>query len=925
MQKKILTAITIICLIGIIVLTYIFLKKESQTLENTVYQTIPESSALILDIKNYSAFKRYTHANNPAWNAISSFETIQNFNNLVARIDSTITKDVSYEKLANNSFVITIHQIGKNKLEYLFLVPLNSEEQIQIASNLIRTCYNDDSLSSYLYDDKSTIHNFIDKKTNNQKVSYSIVQQTLIISPSRILVENAIKSVFSKENLTTNESFAKVKNTVGNNVDANLFINFNQIQNIAYLFADKSVQTILSSKFKLANWGEFDINVNPNSVFLNGFSTTQEKSEYFSVLNGQTPVNFEIKEVLPAGTSTFISLGLSNKEQFVSNYELFLKKMNSYNSYNANIETINRILSSPNIDPVDIKKTMYSLIDNEIAMVYANVNSLDLYQNTFAVLKINSKTQAKEALLGIIDSYCDRMKLKTSSFKSTYKIDEKVSYEIFEIPTKRIPAVLWGSMFSKTNASHFTFIENYLVFGNSKNSLSKFIHAYELKKTLANDSDFKKFTDNNIKESYSWYMYSNISKSYDLYPTVVNDEIKKTLQTNSKELQKFEGFAIQVSSDKESLYSNIFINYNPTDKSKPHTVWESYLDTVITTKPKLVNNFHTNEKNIIVQDAYNNLYLINQAGKIQWKKQLKEQVISDIKEIDFYKNDKIQYVMNTANYIYMIDRIGNFVENYPIKLESEATAGLAVFDYDKTRLYRILIPCKNHKVYLFNKEGKVIKDWKFNQTESEVKQPIKHFKIDSKDYIVFADKLNVYILNRKGETRVKVKEQIEKSPQNTFILEKTKPQLVTTDVKGNIKCIDFNGNVTTKFIKELSPNHFFEYKDIDGNGSLDYIFLDKDKLQAFTQKKDKIFSYNFDADILLPPSIYQFSQKSYKIGVVDVQNSKIYLINGNGSLHEGFPLRGKTLFSIGYIYKNTNTFNLIIGGDENFLYNYEVK
>ena len=51
----------------------------------------------------------------------------------------------------------------------------------------------------------------------------------------------------------------------------------------------------------------------------------------------------------------------------------------------------------------------------------------------------------------------------------------------------------------------------------------------------------------------------------------------------------------------------------------------------------------------------------------------------------------------TANHIHLIDRNGNYVEKYPVKLRSPATNGLAVFDYDKNRDYRMFIAGSDRK------------------------------------------------------------------------------------------------------------------------------------------------------------------------------------------------------------------------------------
>ena len=55
-------------------------------------------------------------------------------------------------------------------------------------------------------------------------------------------------------------------------------------------------------------------------------------------------------------------------------------------------------------------------------------------------------------------------------------------------------------------------------------------------------------------------------------------------------------------------------------------------------------------------------------GNILWKRQLGGIILDNINQIDFYKNKKIQYVFNTEDSLYIIDRLGQNVEDFPPSL-----------------------------------------------------------------------------------------------------------------------------------------------------------------------------------------------------------------------------------------------------------------
>ena len=56
------------------------------------------------------------------------------------------------------------------------------------------------------------------------------------------------------------------------------------------------------------------------------------------------------------------------------------------------------------------------------------------------------------------------------------------------------------------------------------------------------------------------------------------------------------------------------------------------------------------------------------------------------------------------------------------------------------------------------------------------------------------------------------------------------------DTAGNILQISFEGRVETVKLASFTPNHYFDYKDVDADGNRDYIFLDNSKLSIFKNK-----------------------------------------------------------------------------------------
>ena len=158
--------------------------------------------------------------------------------------------------------------------------------------------------------------------------------------------------------------------------------------------------------------------------------------------------------------------------------------------------------------------------------------------------------------------------------------------------------------------------------------------------------------------------------------------------------------------------------------------------------------------NVVVQDETNTLYWMNEAGEVKWTKKLDLPIVGPIQQVDLFKNAKYQLVFTTSNQLHCIDLLGRNVEDFPITLPSNTSFGLSVMDYDKNRNYRFLIPCGD-KLYNFTSDGKMVDGWKTDASNGILTQRPFLYQRGGKDYIITSTLEKAFILNRRGESRIK--------------------------------------------------------------------------------------------------------------------------------------------------------------------------
>ena len=299
--------------------------------------------------------------------------------------------------------------------------------------------------------------------------------------------------------------------------------------------------------------------------------------------------------------------------------------------------------------------------------------------------------------------------------------------------------------------------------------------------------------------------------------------------------------------------------------------------------------------------------------------------MGDVKQVDALKNGKLQLVFNTLNSIYIIDRNGNNFAPFPIKLPSAATNSMCVIDYENKHDYRLLIACRDKKIYNYSATGKKIEGWKIPTTQDLVIVPVERVVVGEKDYVIIADQSGkIYVTDRQGNTRLMLKEKLN-TPVNKISVEAGKDlartKIISADSNGTISRLSLTDGLERMHFMNFENAPAFEYVDTDGDGNREFIFIKNKQLMVFNQDKSLVTSFTFDSPQDLNPQIFFFGSKDVRIGVLCPASKEIHLINNAGKDAEGFPIQGSTSFNIGSL-NGDGSLTIICGNNNKYLCAY---
>lgn len=871
---------------------YRYYKKISAPIANAI-DAIPENASFFIEIKQNEEFFDKLFENE-IWQLIRNFVLIEDANTDLLYIDSLmdIARKENQIELPEKMYIVSTYDDSLG-MKSLFLFNLKKNLDIDKVLNFMKKGLPKDAKSSKyeLFDNDINLYNL----SNGKTFCYTIFKGVFIAGLDIELLENAMIQLQSDKNLNSIAEFKRVYQSSGKHTDATVFLQLPILEEMINELVKDSGSLGFLSQF--AQWSALDMQIRKDNLVLNGFTSARDSlSDFLACFFKQKPQQNKIIEMLPSNTVYFVNYSFRDFETFYTRYKKHLKANGLYEQYNKRIIHFNKN------NNCDLESDLVNWVGFEMChLISAGIKISD--DNNFALINILDRSKAEKFLSKIRDN---RRKSRT-----TYK-----SFEIYKIKGKDFLDVFFSNLFDEFESNYYCIVDDYILFGGSITGIKQFLNKHLYHKTLTSNVFYKDFAELTPGES-NIFMYCNVYHAADVIKDFLNDKCSKVISDSIHQFRNIQALAIQLNNDSKQFYSNVAVKFNPKYKTEPSIIWETNLDTTIQNGPYVYVDHEDGTKEIVVTDVDNSVYLIDRNGEILWKRKLSSQILGSLKQIDYYRNNKLQFIFNTKDSIYLIDRTSKNVEFYPIALEKDASAPLSVFDYEGKKNYRILIPLVNEEILNLDKDANKIIGWEFKKSKAKIKKALKHFLLERIDYITAIESNgNLLILDRRGKDKF---ERFNlKIAENTEVYSYSKgdvsPSLITTNKDGKVLRIFLEtGKIDTWFSKKnLSKKHYFLFEDFDLDGFKDFIFLDGRNLSVFSQNKKKLLEYELKNSLNTAPLFFQSPDTTLKIGFVDKKESEIYLFSCEGKLKNGFPLKGSQYFVIEHLDK-TGILNLVTG------------
>lgn len=756
------------------IVVFIFSCTQEKTKETTLLDFVPNNPSVVISTPSIKELQ----------NDLKENSFLNEFKNTTTY--TTIQQNFKFcdSLKSKNPAIISFAKVGKS-LEFLLSINIKSTNNT-IAAKPETTNYNNKSYQSL----------------KNQKAFSIVLDSTLVVTSSEILIENLIRN--NKANIRySNKSLIKLYET-SDDGKTTAFINLEKKPSF--------LNSIFPAKFLgQNNWIAAELN-NSNGIGINGIATSTKTNHQFATkLKHATTEKSNASTIIPSNFTEYTAYNYNE-----------LKVSSEFEHFNELVDSSTEIIAFKD------------------------------GKNQLCAFKL------------LNSSVSDNLITHT-----TYR-----NHTIYKNDYFKIPAIICSPQ-----PGFACYIEDFILLSNTLEGIQNCISHFQNKTTLDHQNYYTESTDALLSEAH-------ITES--LKTNIIKDKLATVLNDKSIRKVKLTDFPLTMH---QITYEDNYIQFNSAIKKvtkQKNTIGVSQiasitLDANLATNAQWVINHKTKQKELIVQDINNQLYLISNSGTILWKKQLKGKIQGDIIQVDLFKNKKLQLAFTTDNEFMILDRNGKLVDPFHKTFEDGNLLALSVFDYDKNRNYRFVLT-QGNSTFMYDNSFKLVKGFKFKGAKSTIIAAPKHVRIGTKDYIIIAENNGkLHVLNRQGETRTKINSEFAFTP--TINLQTKGNSLYLKDARNVISQVNIATGKVTKFdLLQGNSNHFTINNNL-------IVKLEDEKL---TIKKKTI---ELDLGNYTKPEVFYYNKKYY-IGVTDIDTRKVSIFNSDAILLEKFPVYGQSKIAV---------------------------
>lgn len=590
-------------------------------------------------------------------------------------------------------------------------------------------------------------------------------------------------------------------------------------------------------------WLAMDVRFRPGAVLMNGLLFPAESEGPLAALAGQAVARPDLLQVLPADVAELRVAQVEDPARYVEALNGTAPDEQLFAAYGAWVKGAVGTASSAGEEP-----------------------------HQWAVLGTEDPAEAARAM---------RMRCPDGGCPET----EYRGLRITRLADPQALAALYGPAFGAMGQPLWAAVGNAIVFAESPAGMRAAIDAFTDRNSMAHAPASSEFFDRFASQAaYTWWARSGARPG--------DGALGQAMATIGKVM-------LQLVPRGDGAYmATCCVQHAAQAKQGAGALWTAALPAPLAMPPLLVKDYLSKTLQLFVQDKDDRLSLISCTGKVLWQRTLDGPVIGGVHQVDRYRNGKLQLLFNTANKIYLIDRLGRDVEGFPVALAAPAQVPLAVFDYEGNKDYRILLPLADRRILNIGPDGRAVQGWEAKPLPAPALAAVEHLRLKGKDYLVVPrTDGGISVLDRRGTERYAPAlrmQHLQELLATGEAMDIADRRMIWADSSGAVLSGTFAGRVDTLSPAASGKIAVFRQGHARNTGILR---TGSASLNAELANKG-LFHISFPDAPAAQAFAVPMPEGPDAIGLVLPDRQELRLYDPEGNLWPGFPLKGAVRFTV---------------------------
>ena len=527
-------------------------------------------------------------------------------------------------------------------------------------------------VSDSTWNDSAKLKAVADSSGLYTKVSGDLI----IISSSETIANSSVRHLSEGHSVLESNGFAELASKIpGSDI---IFVSNAYSDNIIEAYFARKYRKFSGFFKELAGWSAFSLTkhseegVSMDGTLLYG----SDPAFYMNVLRHAGTGSVGIADAVPSNTDFVIDLPIGNIGAYLKAYRNYLDAKSRLDKYEAQLSRQKKEAGQSAEDWVK------SLDIKEVALVNLHFDG-KLRQLLF--LRPGGKRQNE----GVSDF------TRLAGF----------------------PKTVFGDIFTGEEESAYTVVNGWMVIGE-RDCLDEFsmMSFGSLRERLSACG----LSDKIPQKGCGFWMYHSLTEDPNLIGTTFSPVMAKGFRDVIAGVTYAPAILAAMSGgDKMGLALNVTRTELPGGKAPVPSVRDTTV--TVTNGEFKVTNSATGKINTLYQNKHLSICLKDENGKDMWGIPFKFPFRGYVKEVDFYKNGKLQYLFAADSKLYMIDRLGRFTGGTPVDLGKKISLGPEAYDFSGNKEYTAMVLFKDNTVGMYDLKGVPVPSWKGITSEETIK------------------------------------------------------------------------------------------------------------------------------------------------------------------------------------------------------------